>query len=293
MKIRYIHVFFAIIIILGGGILLSGELGLFVTTGRGGAFGSGTGRGRQAYSLSSDVFIETSGININTESQEYDRLNGELKDISEIRGSFTLNEVEQLYGVPSKAIIEAFNLSKDTNPGAFRLNNLKEIYQPVELEGEMYEVETDMVKVFVSLYAGIPYISEETFYLPEQAVDYLLRNNKLIGEEKEYWEKHTFDLSNNDKVVTDKFALEEDKTDYLTEDSEIQKEGITDNKSIAGRTTIAELVVMGIDEETFQSLTGLELPDEKNITVRDYAVSNGIEFGEIRGKLESYLSTGN
>jgi hypothetical protein len=49
---------------------------------------------------------------------------------------------------------------------------------------------------------------------------------------------------------------------------------------------------MGIDEESFQKLTGLDLPDEKNISVRDYVVSNGIEFGEIRGRLESFLSTG-
>jgi hypothetical protein len=292
MKIRHIHIFFAIIIILGGGILLSSELGLFATTGRGGTFGSGSGRGRQAHSLSSDSLIETANINISSELLESDRLNGELEDISQIRGSFTLNEVELLYGIPSKAIIEAFNLSKDTNPATFRLNNLKEIYQPVELEGEMYEVETDTVKVFVSLYTGIPYISEETFYLPEQTVDYLLRNNKLTGEEKEYWEKHIFNLLMIENIVNDKFTIEEDETDYLTGDYIVQKGRITDNISIAGRTTIAELLTMGIDETIFQNLTGLELPDEMNISVRDYAASNGIEFGEIRGKLESYLSIG-
>lgn len=292
MKIRHIHVFFAIIIILGGGIWVSNELGLFATAGRGSTSVTGSGRGRQVYSLSSDASIETSSINMNSEIQSLDKLSGQVHDIAEIRGSFTLEEVEQLYGVPPEAIIEGFNLSKDTNPAIFRLNNLKEIYHPVELEGEIYEVETDTVKTFVSLYTGMPYISEETFYLPKHAVDYLINRNKLSGEKKDYWENHTFDLILIKSDSSDKFNEEKNITDYPEEET-IKIEEFTKNTSIAGRTTIAELLAMGIDEESFKKLTGLEIPEQKNISVRDYAVSNGIDFGEIRGKLETFLITGN
>jgi len=58
MKIRYIYLFFAIIIILGSGIWLSSELGLFATTGRRGFSALGSGRGRQSHSLSTGTSAE-------------------------------------------------------------------------------------------------------------------------------------------------------------------------------------------------------------------------------------------
>jgi len=42
---------------------------------------------------------------------------------------------------------------------------------------------------------------------------------------------------------------------------------------------------MGIDEDSFHRLTGLQLPDDKSVSVRDYATNNGISFGEIREEL--------
>ena len=121
MKIRYIHILLIVLTIIGGGILGTSYLGFFDTS-----------RTVQPRILSDD----TGSYNI-----------------SDIRGSFSLDEIEQYYKVPPLAIIEAFSLQKDISPESFQLKDLKEIYPPVEIEGEMYQVETDTVKVFVSLYS--------------------------------------------------------------------------------------------------------------------------------------------
>ncbi|MFO7891264.1 MAG: hypothetical protein R6V04_13110 [bacterium] len=59
--------------------------------------------------------------------------------------------------------------------------------------------------------------------------------------------------------------------------------------SIVGRTTIVELLSMGIDAEEFQEITGLEFSNDKSISIRDYTSSCGLDFGEIRVGLESFL----
>lgn len=284
MRIRYIHVLFMVIIIIGGGIWLTSQAGLFNTTrsGRTNPFRNG-GRGQSQLLLNESVEVSK-----DSENETQDIISEVNHDIAEIRGSFSLVELEQYYRVPSSSIIEAFALEKDTNPSSFRLRDLKEIYLPVEINGEMYEVETDTVKVFVSLYSDIPYTSEETTHLPEQAVNYLLREDKLAEDEINYWENHTFNLlliSGDTEIQKAGEEGETVSTNTEKQDSEIV--------SIVGRTTIVELLSMGIDAEEFQEITGLEVPNDKSISIRDYALSQGFDFGEIRGGLEFFLSSHN
>jgi hypothetical protein len=171
MKIKSIHILLAIIIIIGGGILLASELDLYNTT------------------------------RVKSPRKTVEG----LYDVSDIRGSHTLEEIEKYYQLPASAVIEAFGLRPDTNPKNFQLKDLKEIFKPVELEGEEYIIETDTVKVFASLYLKIPYVSDETFYLPEKTVNYLIENNRLTEEEKEYWQGHTFKLEYLDSKYLTKY----------------------------------------------------------------------------------------
>ena len=250
MKFKHIHIFFVIVIIFGGGIWLTSQLGLFETS----------------------------------RSTEPIKLTEEVYDVADIRGSFSLTEVEEFYQVPPQAIIEAFNLEEDTDPSVFLLKDLKEIYQEIEIEGKLYAVETDTVKVFVSLYSDIPYISEETSYLPENAVDYLVKEGKLTSEEQDYWENHTFKLVLIEPE--EEFPLVEEK---LLEQpvSEQEKETV----SITGRMTISEILAMGIDEEKFKEITGLEVPEDKTLPIRDFFNNQDLEFSSYKEMLEAYLSS--
>jgi len=242
MKIKSIHILLAIIIIIGGGILVASELDLY-----------------------------------NTTRVKSPRRTAEgLYDISDMRGSHTLAEIEKYYQVPASSIIEAFELKPDTNPKNFQLKDLKEIFKPVELEGEEYIVETDTVKVFASLYLKTPYASDETFYLPEKTVNYLIENDKLTGEEKNYWLKHTFKLE----------YLENDNLS-ASETSEVTIEKVEEFR-ITGKTIIQDLLDNGITEEKFEEVIGFKMPEDKSVLVKDFAADKGMEFREIKGKFNEY-----
>ena len=250
MKFRHIHIFFAIIIILWGGIWFTGQLERFDTS-----------RSVEPMKLTEDIY-----------------------DVADIRGSFSIAEIEKFYKVPSQAIIEAFNLEEDTDPSLFLLKDLKEIYQEVEIEGETYAVETDTVKVFVSLYSDIPYTSEETFHLPESAIEYLIKENKLSPKEQNYWKNHTFKLVliEPGKELP---VVEKEETEPPATEEEVK------TISITGKTTIAEVLTMGIDEEKFKEIIGLEVPEDKTLSVRDFFASQDLEFSLYKKKLELFLSS--
>lgn len=250
MKIKSIHILLAIIIIIGGGIFLASELDLYNTT---------------------------------KEKNPRKTVEG-LYDISDIRGSHTLEEIEKYYQVPASSIIESFGLNPESNPSVFQLKDLKEIYKPVELEGKEYIVETDTVRVFVSLYLKKPYISDETFYLPERTVNYLIENNKLTGEEKEYWLNHTFKLEylENDSLSASEAPEKiEEAVEETIEDKVVEK---AEEFKVTGQTTIQELLDSGITEENFEEITGFKVPEDKSILLKDFAADKGMEFKEIKDK---------
>jgi len=238
MKIKSVHILLAIIIIIGGGILLASELDLY-----------------------------------NTDKVRSPKKTAEgIYDIIDIRGSHSLEEIEKYYQLPASSVIEAFGLRPDTVPTLFQLKDMKEIFKPVELEGEEYVVETDTVKVFTSLYLKIPYVSDETFYLPEKTVNYLIENDKLIGEEKEYWQGHTFKL----EYLDSEYLAASEFSKVVVEEAEGFK--------VTGKTTIQELLDGGITEEKFEEVTGFKVPEDKSVLIRDFVIDKGIEFGEVKDK---------
>ncbi|MGB6369798.1 MAG: hypothetical protein WBF68_02025 [Atribacterota bacterium] len=238
MKIKSIHILLAIIIIIGGGILLASELDLYNTT-----------RIKSPRKTAEGLY-----------------------DVSDMRGSHTLEEIEKYYQLLASSVIEAFGLRPDTNSKIFQLKDMKEIFKPVELEGEEYIVETDTVKVFTSLYLKIPYVSDETFYLPGKTVNYLIENDKLTGEEKEYWQGHTFKL----EYLDSKYFTASEFSKIAVEEAE--------GLNVTGRTTIQELLDGGITVEKFEEVTGFKVPDNKSVPVRDFIIDKGLEFGEIKDK---------
>ena len=238
MKIKSIHILLAIIIVIGGGILLASELDLYNTT------------------------------RVKTPRKTAEG----IADVIDMRGSHSLEEIEKYYKLPASSIIEAFGLRPDTDPKYFQLKDMKEIFTPVELEEGEYIVETDTVKVFTSLYLKIPYVSDETFYLPEKTVNYLIENDKLTGEEKEYWQGHAFKL----EYLDSKYLTASEFSKIVVEEAGGFK--------VTGRTTIQELLDYGVTEEKFEEVTGFKIPDKKLVSFRDFVIDKGLEFGEVKDK---------
>ena len=53
---------------------------------------------------------------------------------------------------------------------------------------------------------------------------------------------------------------------------------------LTANTTIQELLYSGITEEKFEEVTGSKVPDNKSVTVRDFIIEKGLEFGNVRDK---------
>jgi len=87
------------------------------------------------------------------------------------------------------------------------------------------------------------------------------------------WKYHTFKLASlaRDRQVIE---AEEGKTFSLT-----------------GNTTIADLFSMGIDEDAFKEITGMDVPEDKTITVRNFVFSHGMGFDDISENLELFFSS--
>jgi len=250
MKIRSLHMLLAIITIVGGGILLANELGLYSTI------------------REKSPRVTAEGVHI----------------ISDIRGSHTLEEIEKYYQLPASSIIEAFGLKVDTDPNSFKVKDLKEIFKPIEIEGEEYIIETDTVRVFASLYLKNPYTSEETFYLSESIVSYLIENNKLTDKEKEYWLGHTFKaeyLGDNNLIGSENLSPSESIENEVAEEAE--------EFEITGKATIQELLDQGITEERFKEITGFKVSENKTIILKDFISEKGLEFKEVKEKFSEIL----
>ena len=48
---------------------------------------------------------------------------------------------------------------------------------------------------------------------------------------------------------------------------------------------------MGMDEEKFKEITGLEVPEDKTLPIRDFFTSQDLEFSSYKEKLEAFLSS--
>lgn len=156
----------------------------------------------------------------------------------------------------------------------FQVKNLEGSFAPVVIDGAEIGVGTDLVRVFTSLYSGIPYESAETTHLPESALKMLLQENKLGDEQKTYWEAHTFELMPAGE------ASEAELVEETYEEEEI---------AIKGRTTMGELLDYGLTKEQFKEITGVEMPGDRALGLRDFVTQSGLDMETVKTGLENIL----
>ncbi len=97
-----------------------------------------------------------------------------LPNPADIRGSYSWNDVSRNFNIDVGVLLKAFNAS---DPEA-KVKTLEEIAATMSLPPGV-ELGTDSVRVFVSLYAGIPYEdAESTTWLPLSAAEILKSEGK-------------------------------------------------------------------------------------------------------------------
>jgi hypothetical protein len=189
-------------------------------------------------------------------------------DPADIRGSYTFAEIEKFFAVPADLLFKAFIIPEEFRKPTFQIKNMEGLFAPVIIDGTEIEVGTDLIRVFTSLYTGIPYESSETTHLPSSAVEMLSQEKKLDTEQTSYWQAHVFKLVPAGETPTE--PVEEE-----------QKETV----EIKGRTTIGELLEYGLTKEQFKEITGVEMPDDTAMKLKDFADANGLDMETLKEQI--------
>ena len=104
-----------------------------------------------------------------------------MPDPGDIRGSYSFANIEATFGVPAPILAEAFGLS-GKDPGEYLAKELETVWEGAAGE---WEVGTDAVRLFTSLWTGLPHEPAATTALPSTAVEALLSAGKIDGKRAE------------------------------------------------------------------------------------------------------------
>ena len=178
---------------------------------------------------------------------------------SDIRGSYTWDDVSKAFGIPSSLLMEAFGSSSSSD----KLSLLEAQYVGKVPEGQ--EVGTDSVRLFVSLYTGLPHTPEEGTLLVQPAVMVLRREGK--------------DSSPGFEQVAAKAVR--------MEALPLETPSALPPPALTGKTTFKELVDAGYRIQDIEALVGK--PKSLAMTIKDYATEKGIEFSEIKARLSTLV----
>ncbi|MGL4607366.1 MAG: hypothetical protein ACRCU3_07875 [Eubacteriaceae bacterium] len=196
---------------------------------------------------------------------------------SDIRGSYTFNDISVLFAIPVEDLGTAFGVTE--NIETFQCKSLESMY-----ENSPVEIGTGSVKLFVSSYKGWE-IDPGDSYVLEAGKDIILKNGTPTPTQIDYLNTHF--LSAKDTVAG---AVPTQKTEGSTEGS---KDGsglgtgdgsgsgsANPDKLIKGKTTFAEAISLGVPPEKIESIIGGPIPDME-MTIKDYCNSNGLDFSVI------------
>ena len=105
---------------------------------------------------------------------------------ADIRGSYTFEEVSELFDIELNILYEAFQIPQGTDAAIFKSKDLESLYADSE-----YEIGKQSVRNFVALYKNLPIDLKES-YLTKQAAELIYEENKeLTKEQLEYLEHFT------------------------------------------------------------------------------------------------------
>jgi hypothetical protein len=111
---------------------------------------------------------------------------------ADIRGSYYLADITKAFNVPSEDLKKAFAIPAETDSASFQVKQLEAIYASAAAAGT--EVGTGSVRLFVALYAGLPFEIVEGTYMPAPAVEILKQRGQLTPEQAAYLDAHTITI---------------------------------------------------------------------------------------------------
>ncbi len=259
MKIKSWHMGLIVLIVIFGGIAMTMAFNLWNTEGGRGSPGNGGGQGSGG-----------GQVPVTFKAGEFA---GEYNP-ADIRGSYSFGGISELWEIPLTELGTAFGLGAIENLADFRCGDLEAAYANLE---EDVEIGTGSVKVFVALYTGLPYTLSGDDYLPESAVEILKAKANLTEDQVAFLDTHSIDIGGL-RIVEPSTITE---GVVPTEEHETSTEMV-----IKGNTTFGDLLAWGVPEEEIKTVIGEELP-VTGMTIRDFAIQKGLDFGSIKAPLQA------
>ena len=201
----------------------------------------------------------------------------------DIRGSYTLADIERNFGVPVEVLAQAFGVT-DADPAAFQVKSLEEQYasSPVEIG-------TASVRLFVAFYLGLPIDLSADTYLPASAAGLLLAR-PLTPEQAAYLAAHTAgDAAPVPAEATpqpaEPAAATPTPAGTAAPATEAAPTAEHTPQSVAGevkgKTTFAELLEWGLTQEAIEQALGMAMPADTSVKVKDFSTATGLSFETI------------
>jgi hypothetical protein len=158
-------------------------------------------------------------------------------------------------------------MSSAKNLADLKARELKTIY-PNLAKG--ITLETESVRVFVSMYKNKEYTYSNTAYLPQSAVKMLKEKAKLSPEQLAFIETHTVDVSGKQSVSP------------TTQDTASQR-------TVTGETTFQKLLDWGVPREEIEKVIGEKLPVTSTL-IREFAAHRGLDFLAVSASLQEKVN---
>jgi hypothetical protein len=200
---------------------------------------------------------------------------------SDIRGSYTLGDVEKNFAIPAVLVAQAFGVQAQ-DPAAFQVKGLEEMYA-----ASPQEVGTASVRLFVAFYLGLPIDLSTAMYLPESAAA-ILRTRSLTPEQSAYLDAHVVPNLAAESAITATPAPSASASPDSPQTTPVHTP-VVEVGTIKGKTTFAELLDWGLKPEVIQQVLGKPLPPALGMTVRDFCTQNGLSFETVRPALQAEL----
>jgi hypothetical protein len=191
---------------------------------------------------------------------------------ADIRGSYSLGDIENAFKVPVDVLARAFGVAGVENPSGFLVKGLEDMY--AGLASETVEVGTDSVRAFVALYRGLPYTPEEDTVLPNPAASQLRALGTLSEDQLAWLEAHRVDIADV-------------KPEAVAADHETSNE---EDRTIRGKTTFGELLEWGVTKEQIEAILAMPI-GARGTAVRDYFIDKGLEFSTYKTQLQELVDS--
>lgn len=190
---------------------------------------------------------------------------------ADIRGSYSLGDIERAFDIPVATLAQAFAMSGEENQASIQVKVFEELFGIIDGK----EIGTDSMRLFVSLYKGIPYVTEEDTGLPRPALSILRKEGAMTAEELAAAEER---LVSMDSVHVDVSAIPDDdhSKDVL--------------KEIKGKTMFSDLYDWGLTQEEVEKILGMPA-GVRTQTVRDFCMEKGIEFSTVKTPIQELLDS--